>query len=63
MSYHAPRSLLVRETITVEVYPVELHDLIELLTARAVRALMDPDQIGYADYLFTRIAALREAGR
>jgi hypothetical protein len=63
MSHHAPRSLLVRETITLEVYPIELHDLIELLTARAVRAAESPDQVGYADYLFQRIAALREAGR
>jgi hypothetical protein len=63
LSHHAPRSLLVRPTITLEVYLVELHNLIELLTARAVRALKDPDQVGCADYLFQRIAALREAGR
>ena len=48
--------------ILVLLTPEELHDLITLLEARATEAA-DADKVGYADFLFTRIAELREAGR
>lgn len=59
----APRALLVRPTIPVELYPAELSRLIHALEADAIRAAENPDQEGYADWLFRRCAALREAGR
>jgi hypothetical protein len=59
----APRALLMRSTITAEVTPFELYLLIETLQARAVHAAEDPDQCGYADHLFQRIAQLRERVR
>jgi hypothetical protein len=63
MSPDEPRSLLLRPTITLEVTPTELHSLIEAINAKAVRAAKRPDQVDYADYLFQRVAQLREAGR
>jgi hypothetical protein len=63
MPLDVPRSPLVGPMISVELTPAVLHDLVELTTARAVRAAEHAGQIGYADYLFTRIALLREAGR
>jgi hypothetical protein len=59
----APRALLHRSLITVEITPLELSVLIEVLTTRAVRAADDPDQVDFADFLFRRIAELREAFR
>ena len=62
-SNFAPRSLPVRLTIAVELHPDELYKLIRTLEAEAIAAADHPEQVGYADYLFQRIAALREAGR
>jgi hypothetical protein len=62
-STHAPRALLVRSSIRVEITPFELSLLIEALQARAIRGAEDPEQIDYADFLFRRVAELREAGR
>jgi hypothetical protein len=59
----APRSLVVRQTITIEVSPEELYKLVCVLEAEAEHAAEYSDRIGYADYLFQRIAALREAAR
>ena len=58
----APRALLVRSPIAVELTPSELHRLIRSLEAEALGAV----EIGlddYADFMFRRIAELREAGR
>jgi hypothetical protein len=63
ISHDAPRAVLRRQTITLEITACELHDLIEAINAKAVRAAAFPDQVGYADYLFQRVAQLREAGR
>ena len=63
MPSFAPRSLAGRQTIAVEMSSDELHRLIRLIEAETSRAASDPDQTGYADYLFHRIAYLREAGR
>ncbi len=52
-----------RQTITVEVSPEELHKLVRALESDAERAAQCSDQAGYADYLFRRVAALREAAR
>jgi hypothetical protein len=52
-----------RLLIAVEITPLELSLLIEVMQARALRAADDPDQIDFADYLFRRVAELREAGR
>jgi hypothetical protein len=62
-SIFAPRSLPARGFILVHVTPRELHRLIRLLEDDAVRAAEDVDQEDFADYLFQRVAALREAGR
>jgi hypothetical protein len=59
----APRALLLRPAITTELTAFELHLLIEALQVRACRAADDPDQIDFADYLFRRVAELREALR
>jgi hypothetical protein len=61
--FQAPRSLPCRPTIHVDLYPDEHHDLIRLIEDRAKVALRDPAQVGYADFLFQRIVALREAAR
>jgi hypothetical protein len=63
MSPNDPRSLLVRPTISAELTPHELYRLIETLSADAICAAACPNQIGYADYLFQRIAQLRETCR
>jgi hypothetical protein len=58
----APRALLVRPRVAVELTAAELYRLIRSLEAEAVAAA----EIGmddYADFLFRRIAELREAGR
>jgi hypothetical protein len=59
----APRSLATRSLVTIEVTPRELHQLIRVLEDEALKAADDVDQEGYADYLFQRVAALREAAR
>jgi hypothetical protein len=59
----APRALLRRELISVPVAPSELSLLIETLTAKALRAAEDPEQVDFADFLFRRVAELREAFR
>jgi hypothetical protein len=58
-----PRALLRRSLITVKVTPLELSALIELLETRATVAADHSDQCDFADFLFCRIAELREAGR
>jgi hypothetical protein len=63
MIHFAPRSLVVRPLIRLDVTPFEHSGLVEWLEARALRAAEDPEQIDYADYLFRRIAELREAVR
>jgi hypothetical protein len=42
---------------------LELSLLIAALETRALRAAEDPDQVDFADFLFRRVAQLREAGR
>jgi hypothetical protein len=59
----APRALLVRPAITVEITPSELCLLIQSIEAAASRAAEDPAQIDFADYLYRRVAELREAAR
>jgi hypothetical protein len=59
----APRALLRRSLITVKVTPLELSALIELLETRATVAADHSDQCDFADFLFRRIAQLREVGR
>jgi hypothetical protein len=62
MSYHAPRSLLVRETIMVPLTAAELHGLIQKTEAEAVQAEAE-GKLDFADFLFRRVAELREATR
>jgi hypothetical protein len=62
MSHHAPRSLLVRSTITVELTATELHSLIQAKEAEAVQAEAE-GKVDFADFLFRRVAELREATR
>jgi hypothetical protein len=59
----APRALLHRSLISVQVAPSELSLLIEMLTAKALRAAEDPEQVDFADFLFRRVAELRDAFR
>jgi hypothetical protein len=59
----APRALLCRSLISIEVSPSELSLLIETLTAKAVRAAENSEQIDFADFLFRRVTELREAFR
>jgi hypothetical protein len=58
-----PRSVPTRDLITIGVTPHELHRFVRLLEKEAVKAADEADQIAFADFLFQRIAALREAGR
>jgi hypothetical protein len=59
----APRALLRRRRIRVGLSPWELHRLIRSLEERAREAADEPDGVDYADYLFRRVAQLREAAR
>ena len=59
----APRALLIRPTIAIEVTPSELHMLIKALETAATRAADDVAQLDFCDYLLRRVAELREAGR
>jgi hypothetical protein len=58
----APRALLVRPLIAIEITPSELYRLIRSLEAEAVMAA-DIGLDDYGDFLFRRVAELREAGR
>ena len=58
----APRALLVRSLIPIEITASELHRLIRSLEAEALAAA-DIGLDDYADFLFRRCAELREAGR
>jgi hypothetical protein len=58
----APRALPDRKKIPIEVTPFELHRLIRSIEAEAMAAI-DEGKDGYADFLFVRVAELREAGR
>jgi hypothetical protein len=62
MRSFAPRALLVRSTVTVTLTPGELHKLIRAHEAEAEQAIAD-GRDDYADFLFRRVAELREAGR
>jgi hypothetical protein len=53
---------LVRETITVALTAAELHGLIQQKEAEAVQAEAE-GKIDFADFLFRRVAELREATR
>lgn len=59
----APRALLRRQSVTVEITAFELHVLIEALQSRACRAADNSETIDVADHWFSRCAELREAGR
>ena len=59
----APRALLLRTMISIEVTPSELSMLIELLETRATIAANHSEQVDFADFLFRRIAELRDAFR
>jgi hypothetical protein len=59
----APRALLRRSTISVELTPFEVAELIRTLEARAVRYAADPETIDVADHWFRRVTELREVGR
>lgn len=58
----APRALLVRSLIPVALTASELHRLISSLEAEAVAAA-DAGLDDYADFLFRRVAELREVAR
>jgi hypothetical protein len=58
-----PRALLYRTMISVTLTSNELSILIEALESRAVQASDRSDQVDFADYLFRRVAELREAFR
>lgn len=60
---HTPRALMARPAIEISLTPSELAILIRALEARANAAAEHFDQVDYADFLFQRIADLREAGR
>jgi hypothetical protein len=57
------KAVLARRTIAVELTAGELHLLIRTLEQQATRAAHDPEQIDFADWLYCRIAQLREATR
>jgi hypothetical protein len=57
------RALLRQTLITIEVSPLELSLLITALERRALQAADDPEMIDFAQYMFCRVAELREAGR
>lgn len=59
----APRALLHRMMLRVDLTPLELSTLIAALEARALRAADHSDQADFADYLFRRVAELRESFR
>ena len=59
----APRALLRQMMIPIEVSPLELSVLVAALERRACRVANDPDMIDFAQFLFDRVAQLREAAR
>jgi hypothetical protein len=58
----APRALLLRTMVTVELTSSELYRLIKSLEIEA-EAAIENGQDDYADFLLRRVAELREAGR
>jgi hypothetical protein len=58
----APRALLARPLIPVDLTASELHRLIRCLEAEAVAAA-EVGMDDYADFLFRRVAELRETAR
>ena len=58
-----PRALLLRTMVNVDLTSFELSTLIAALETRASEASEKYDQIDFSDYLFRRIAELREAFR
>jgi hypothetical protein len=58
----APRALLRRQFITIDVTASELYRLIRALEAEAEEAIASGLD-DYADFLIRRVAELREAGR
>lgn len=62
MNALAPRALLRRPRITVELTPSELYTLIAALERRATEVAGDGLD-DFADYLFCRCAELRECCR
>ena len=62
-SNFAPRALLRRPTVIIELTPFEAHVLIRHLESRAMRAASNPDLVDVADAMFLRVAQLREALR
>jgi hypothetical protein len=63
MMAFAPRALLRQMRITVALSPLELSLLVAALERRACEAADDPDMVDFAQFLFCRVAELREAGR
>jgi hypothetical protein len=59
----APRALLRRFSINVQLSPFELALLIEELEARACRAADNWETVDLAAFWFGRVAELREASR
>ncbi len=59
----SPRALFRRPRIAVELSAFELAMLIELLETRATIAANHSEQVDFADFLFCRVAELRELGR
>ena len=59
----APRALLRRSLIDVGLTPLELSILIRALETRAMEAAESEDQVDFAQFLFDRVAELREAFR
>jgi len=58
----APRALLHRSRIAVTLTPSELHKLVTAIEAEVLQAI-EAEQEDFADYLFCRVAELREAAR
>ena len=58
-----PRALLHRTMVSVELTSNELSILVAALECRALQAADRSDQVDFADYLFRRVAELREAFR
>jgi hypothetical protein len=63
MTHFAPRALLHRQLIDIAVPPFELSVLVASLETLATHAAEDPARVDYADWLFCRVAELREACR
>jgi hypothetical protein len=55
------RAPLHRRTVSVKLYPTEIHSLIRLLEDKAAAAA--PETVDFAPLLFDRVAQLKEAIR